>query len=89
MRRADRREEKAMTAQTCNCSASTAGADRAGQVFAKRAAFTLDGALMEGSMSGQALRLIREWSALHPGELHDNWQLAVQHLPLNRIPPLT
>ncbi|MBL9182671.1 MAG: DUF4160 domain-containing protein [Verrucomicrobiaceae bacterium] len=54
----------------------------------ERAAFTLDGALMEGAMSPQARRLIREWAAGHGAELAEDWQLAQQHLPLKRIPPL-
>jgi Domain of unknown function (DUF4160) len=55
----------------------------------ERAVFTLDGGLMEGSMSKQAQRLLREWAGLHPSELAENWDLAEKHLPLNRIPPLT
>ena len=54
----------------------------------ERAAFTLDGGLLEGQMTGQACRLIREWAAAHPAELGENWRLAEQHLPLKRIPPL-
>jgi hypothetical protein len=37
---------------------------------------------MEGSLSGQALRLIREWAGQHVNELSENWQLAEKHLPL-------
>ncbi|MEN3943274.1 DUF4160 domain-containing protein [Prosthecobacter sp. SYSU 5D2] len=55
----------------------------------ERAAFTLDGGLMEGSFSGQAHRLIREWADLHATELAENWDLAEKHLPLKRISPLT
>ncbi|MFZ2278748.1 MAG: DUF4160 domain-containing protein [Prosthecobacter sp.] len=55
----------------------------------ERAAFTLDGTLMEGEMTGQAYRLVREWAAIHPAELNENWNLAEQHLPLKRIPPLS
>jgi hypothetical protein len=43
---------------------------------------------MEGSLSGQALRLIREWAGQHVNELSENWQLAEKHLPLKRIQPL-
>lgn len=55
----------------------------------ERAAFTFDGSLMEGAFSTQAQRLIREWSSRFHDELDENWDLAQQHLPLKRIPPLT
>jgi len=55
----------------------------------QRAAFMLNGDLMEGSFSGQAHRLVREWVSQHEGALAENWELAQQHLPLKRIPPLT
>jgi hypothetical protein len=53
-----------------------------------RAAFTLEGALLQGTLSSQAQRLIVEWAALHQAELFKNWELAENHLPLQRIPPL-
>lgn len=37
-----------------------------------RAAFMLDGSLMEGLFTAQAQRLIREWSARFPAELAEN-----------------
>lgn len=54
----------------------------------ERASFHFDGTIMEGSLSGQALRLIREWAGQHVNELSENWQLAEKHLPLKRIQPL-
>ncbi len=38
--------------------------------------------------SRTALRLIREWTALHRGELDENWRLAKLRQPLRQIPPL-
>lgn len=49
----------------------------------------MDGNLLEGQMTAQAHRLIREWAMAHPAELSENWNLAEQHLPLKRIPPLS
>jgi hypothetical protein len=54
-----------------------------------RAAFTFDGGLMEGEFSAHGQRLVREWAAEHAAELHENWALAQQHLPLKRIQPLS
>lgn len=54
----------------------------------ERAAFTFDGQLMEGEMSAQARRLLREWAELQQAALEENWLLAQQHQPLKRVPPL-
>lgn len=36
----------------------------------------------------RALRLVREWAALHVDELDANWERARAGLPLGRIEPL-
>jgi hypothetical protein len=41
-----------------------------------------------GSFPPRALRLVLDWAALHKAELLENWDLARQGKPLNRIPPL-
>ena len=41
-----------------------------------------------GSLPDRALRLVREWAALHRGELRANWERARESEPLERIAPL-
>jgi hypothetical protein len=43
---------------------------------------------IHGKFPPRALRLVLEWANLHKQELIDNWQLARQGQPLNRIAPL-
>ena len=47
-----------------------------------------DGAVIRGSIPDRALRLVREWLALHREELEANWRLAATPAPLNAIDPL-
>ena len=44
--------------------------------------------IVHGSFPPRALRHVLEWAALHKQELLDNWELARQGKPLNRIAPL-
>lgn len=44
--------------------------------------------LAEGRLSPRALGLVMEWTALHAGELLEDWALAQAKAPLKRIPPL-
>jgi hypothetical protein len=44
--------------------------------------------LLEGELSPRALGLVMEWAALHRQELLDDWNLAREQRPLNRIAPL-
>jgi hypothetical protein len=44
--------------------------------------------LLEGELSPRALGLVMEWAAMHRQELLDDWHLARQQQPLNRIAPL-
>ncbi|MGI8673742.1 MAG: DUF4160 domain-containing protein [Thermoleophilaceae bacterium] len=46
------------------------------------------GALIAGSLPGRALRLVREWSQEHRGELRTNWARAVGHERPQPIEPL-
>jgi hypothetical protein len=46
------------------------------------------GTVMSGQLPKRALALVREWRELHKSELLENWELARQHQPLKRIPPL-
>jgi Domain of unknown function (DUF4160) len=46
------------------------------------------GRVLEGSLPPRALRLVREWTRLHRGELHVNWDRAQGDEPLTAIPPL-
>jgi hypothetical protein len=44
--------------------------------------------LLQGHLSPRAFGLVMEWAALHQEELLENWNLAKQNAPLNRIIPL-
>ncbi|WP_373513526.1 DUF4160 domain-containing protein [Persicitalea sp.] len=44
--------------------------------------------IVKGHMPSRALKLVFEWMELHQEELSENWQLARQGLPLNKIEPL-
>lgn len=44
-----------------------------------------NGELLEGSLPNKALKLVREWAREHQRELLDDWQLAIQLKPLQRI----
>lgn len=44
--------------------------------------------LIEGKLPPRVLGLVTEWAALHRGELADDWNLARQDAPLNKIEPL-
>ncbi len=51
--------------------------------------FDLDGAMTVGNIrSMTALRLIREWGALHRRALEANWKNMKAGRPLDRIEPL-
>ena len=44
-----------------------------------------NGELLEGSLPNKALKLVREWAKEHRQELMEDWQLAVELKPLQRI----
>lgn len=48
----------------------------------------VESGVVHGSFPPRALRHVLEWAALHQRELLDNWELARQGKPLNRIAPL-
>ena len=55
----------------------------------QRGKFDLDGEMMVGSIrSPTALRLIREWTTLHRGDIQANWGKMKAGMPLERIAPL-
>lgn len=43
---------------------------------------------LNGELPARALRLVREWAALHRSELDANWAKARAREPLDTIPPL-
>ena len=51
-------------------------------------AVEVESQIVRGSFPPRALRHVLEWAALHKQELLDNWELARQGKPLNRIAPL-
>lgn len=46
------------------------------------------GEVLDGNLSKRALRLVEEWRALHQEELMEDWKLARERQPLNKIEPL-
>jgi len=44
--------------------------------------------IVEGKFPRRALTAVLDWYNLHQGELAQNWELARQEQPLNRIDPL-
>ncbi len=51
--------------------------------------FDFSGEMVAGAIESRtALRLIREWAALHRTELAENWRLAKARQPLRQIAPL-
>lgn len=44
--------------------------------------------VLQGHLSPRAFGLVMEWAALHQVELQENWDLAKQSAPLNKIVPL-
>ena len=52
------------------------------------ASIEIDPIVIHGSLPPNALSLVLEWAGLHRAELLENWQLARQGQPLNRIAPL-
>lgn len=55
-----------------------------------KAAFDiLGGCIMRGALPGKQLKFILAWSEMHKDELMQNWELARDNQPLNRIAPLT
>ncbi|CAA7613348.1 DUF4160 domain-containing protein [Magnetospirillum sp. UT-4] len=47
-----------------------------------------DLACTRGDLSPRAMGLVIEWAALHRNELMEDWRLARQEKPLNKIAPL-
>ena len=50
---------------------------------------TIEEGIVEGKMPKRALKMIFEWMELHKLELMDDWHLAQNKQPLNKINPLT
>lgn len=44
--------------------------------------------ILTGSLPPRALGLVMEWAVLHKAELQTDWDNAINHQPLNKIPPL-
>lgn len=44
--------------------------------------------LLKGELPPRALGLVTEWAALHQKDLSEDWKNAINHRPLQKIPPL-
>ena len=53
-----------------------------------KAIIEISNGLIKGEMPKRALNLIFEWIELHRTEIMDDWQLALEGLPLKKIEPL-
>ena len=49
---------------------------------------SLDGEVLAGSIPKNKMKLLLLWMELHTDELQKNWQLMIEHKPLNKIKPL-
>lgn len=45
-------------------------------------------ALLQGKLSPRVLGMVIEWATIHQSDLLENWQLARQHAPLQKVEPL-
>ena len=55
----------------------------------QEALITIDGVeVFGGGLPARALGLVKEWVEMHRDELNQDWELARQGQPLNRIDPL-
>ena len=48
----------------------------------------INSGVVQGRFPRRALKALLEWYELHGDDLLEDWRLAEQHDPLNRIPPL-
>ena len=48
----------------------------------------INAGVIQGRFPRRALKALLEWYELHRDDLLEDWVLAEQHQPLNRIPPL-
>ena len=48
----------------------------------------VSGCVIRGSLPSRQLKLVLAWNELHRDELMQNWELAKQAEPLNKIEPL-
>jgi Domain of unknown function (DUF4160) len=53
-----------------------------------QASVAFDGEIIVGWLPARALRLVRDWAALHQPELEANWSRALQGEALQRVDPL-
>ncbi|MBW4635732.1 MAG: DUF4160 domain-containing protein [Iphinoe sp. HA4291-MV1] len=44
--------------------------------------------ILEGSLTPRLFKLVTEWATLHQTELMEDWELARDNQPLNKILPL-
>ena len=47
-----------------------------------------EGCVTEGSLPNRQLKYVLAWAEMHQDELMQDWELAREERPLNKIPPL-
>jgi Domain of unknown function (DUF4160) len=56
---------------------------------AQKAIVTIESlTVLEGELRSRTLALVQEWGMLHQSELMQNWELARQNAPLDKLAPL-
>lgn len=48
----------------------------------------LEARVIKGALPARQLKLILAWAVIHQDELMQNWELAKDHVSLNKIAPL-
>ena len=48
----------------------------------------LNGVVIQGALPARQLKYVLAWADLHQNELMQNWELARENKPLNKIAPL-
>lgn len=48
----------------------------------------VEGRVLKGAFPSKQLKYVLAWADIHQDELLENWKLAKQDLPLNKIAPL-
>jgi hypothetical protein len=58
------------------------------RIGSEKASVAFDGTILSGSLSGRAASRVRQWAALHQGELSSNWSRARSGEAFEKIDPL-
>jgi hypothetical protein len=51
-------------------------------------AVEIESGVVNGPFPPRALQLVQEWRLIHKAELHEDWRLMTERLPLKKVAPL-